>query len=140
MVVKNEEEFGRAIRQREERIYVRGRFTPKLERLYTMNEILWGVCVGCLTVAMATLIKIRPKQDGNILHEPPRNLANKGLREQLISEVPGAKRVGKSLLSSSMAMAEACGSMDRFKSFRRDYEMELGVPDGLIFRRKKSRG
>ena len=140
MRVKNESEFGRAVKGQEDRIFVHGRLASRLERLYTMNEVLWGLCVGCLTVAMAVVVKLRPKGDGAAPHLPPTYPMDRVRAEQVVSELPGAERFGTSLLTSAMLMADACGGIDRFKSFRKDYEMEYHAPAQLAFRKKTRKG
>ncbi len=136
MVVRNEEEFMEAIGRKEDRILAHGRLAPKLERLYTMNDILWGVCIGCLAVAMAATVKLRPKGYdkpwSNLTDNRMKNTAEK----QAMPEQMGEDRLEAYLPFSPESAAGITEQRDRFRSFREDYEMERQAGGRILFRRK----
>lgn len=136
MIVRNEEEFMEAIGRKEDSILAHGRLAPKLERLYTMNDILWGVCIGCLAVAMAATVKLRPNGydkpwSGLTVNRMKNTAGKRGMPEQM-----GEYRLGTFLQSSPERAAGITEQRDRFRSFREDYEMERQDGGKVLFRRR----
>lgn len=127
MTANNEQELGFALKQKAKTIHVSGRFAPKMERLYSMSQIMWWLCFFSLTAAVAALLKIRPQK------EYPFTMISGA-----VAGTPAAKSVGRPLLASAALVALYGGGMEALKQFRNDYHMEQGEPGGIILIRKAS--
>lgn len=56
MYVKDEEELGKALKNNEETIEMKGNLARRICRIWNMDKLLWCLCLACLTVAVAALI------------------------------------------------------------------------------------
>ncbi|HBD01449.1 MAG TPA: hypothetical protein DC053_22205 [Lachnoclostridium sp.] len=58
MYVRDEEEFGEAVRAGKERIELEGDLAAKVKKLYKINLTLWSFCLVCLGVAIIALMQV----------------------------------------------------------------------------------
>lgn len=56
MYVKDEEELGKALKNNEETIEMKGNLARRIFRIWNIDKLLWCLCLACLTVAVAALI------------------------------------------------------------------------------------
>uniref|UniRef100_UPI0006CF795F hypothetical protein n=1 Tax=Clostridium sp. NkU-1 TaxID=1095009 RepID=UPI0006CF795F len=57
MYVRDEEEFGQAVRDGKDRIELEGDLAAKVKKLYKINITLWSFCLVCLAVASSLLCR-----------------------------------------------------------------------------------
>ena len=56
MVVKDEKELGKALKNEEEEIELRGELAKKMKKIYQLDQTLWCLCLVCLAVTVTALL------------------------------------------------------------------------------------
>lgn len=121
----DEHALGAALEWSQDRILIGEPLSPRIERLYTMNHLLWYVCMAGLAVAAAALIKMKPRQDIAF----PKAMG-------LVSGSPGALAVGKDTMATAALVASHGGGVQALRRLRKDYSLGRVEPGMVLLTRK----
>lgn len=110
MYVKDEEELGKALKNNEETIEMKGNLARRIFRIWNIDKLLWCLCLACLTVAVAALIA-----------SP--TIGGIPAVAGVVSGTPAAAILGVSTAKSAVLTAVSGGSVRVLKQLR-GYRME----------------
>lgn len=127
-IITDESALGDALKRQQKRILVGGPLGSRLERLYTMNQLLWYVCLAGLAVTAAALIKMKPR-DAVTFPRPT----------GLVSDRSGASVVGKDAMTSAALVAEYGGGIQVLEQLKKEYDMERMEGGSILFIRNDIR-
>jgi hypothetical protein len=123
MDVENEMDLGRAIDNGEETIKVKGSLAPRIRKIWYMDQILWCLCLACLTAAIAALV-LAP--------------ATCGISAALtmVAGTPAACFMGMPAASTAVITAAAGSGIMTLKRLRNDYKLEFISSEYIVLHRK----
>ncbi|MEY8356755.1 hypothetical protein AALB39_25860 [Lachnospiraceae bacterium 54-53] len=124
MCVRNEEEFGEAVRDGKEKVVLEGDLADKVKKLYKINLALWNFCLICLAVTIIALMQV------------PITGGTSGV-VSLVVGTPVAAIVGTEIAVSAVMIAVAGGGVQVLYKLRRDYRMETGKDGRVIIYLKR---
>ena len=124
MFVHNENEFGEAVREGDERIELEGDLASKVKKMYKINLALWNFCLVCLAVAIIALMQV------------PVTGGTSGIGS-MVSGTPAAAILGTETVVSVAMIAVAGGGIRVLYNLRRDYRMVTGKNGRIIIYLKK---
>ena len=123
MVIENEQELGKAIDNGEETIKVKGRLAPGIKKIWYMDQILWCLCLACLTAAIAALV-MAPTTGGI------------STALTAIAGTPAALVLGSSASSMAVLTALAGSGIMTLKRLKNGYKLESISNDYVVLHRK----
>jgi len=124
MYVRNEEEFGQAVREGKDRIELEGDLAAKVKKLYKINITLWSFCLVCLAVAIIALMQV------------PITGGASGV-VSLVAGTPAATILGTEAAVTAVMIGVAGGGIGVLKKLRRDYRIATGKDGRIIVYLKK---
>lgn len=124
MYVRDEEEFGQAVREGKERIELEGDMAAKVKKLYKINLTLWSFCLVCLGVAIIALMQV-----------PITGGASGAV--SFVVGTPAAAILGTETAVTAVMIGVAGGGIGVLKKLRRDYRIVTGTDGGMIVYLKK---
>ena len=124
MYVRDEEEFGQAVREGKDRIELEGDLAAKVKKLYKLNITLWSFCLACLAVAIIALMQV------------PITGGTSGI-VSLVAGTPAAAILGTEAAVTAVMIGVAGGGIGVLKKLRRDYRIAAGKAGRIIVYLKK---
>lgn len=124
MVVENEKELGKALKEGEEMIELNGELAKRMKKIYELDQLLWGICLICLT-ATVTVFFAMPATAG----------ASSVI--SLAAGTPAAAAVGLPATVTAVLTAVSGGGIHILKRMRKAYTMEQLDDRYIILCRKK---
>jgi hypothetical protein len=124
MYVRDEEEFGQAVRDGKDRIELEGDLAAKVKKLYKINITLWSFCLVCLAVAIIALMQV------------PITGGTSGI-VSLVAGTPAAAILGTEIAVTAVMIGVAGGGIGVLKKLRRDYRIATGKDERIIVYLKK---
>ncbi len=124
MYVRDEEEFGQAVREGNDRIELEGDLAAKVKKLYKINLALWSFCLVCLGVAIIALMQV------------PITGGASGV-VSLVAGTPAAAILGTEAAVTAVMIGVAGGGIGVLKKLRRDYRIATGKNGRIIVYLKK---
>lgn len=124
MYVRDEEEFGQAVREGKDRIELEGDLAAKVKKLYKLNITLWSFCLVCLAVAIIALLQV------------PITGGTSGI-VSLVVGTPAATILGTEAAVTAVMIGVAGGGIGVLTKLRRDYRLAAGKDGHLIVYLKK---
>lgn len=127
MVLTNERDLGRAIKQKVEKLEIRGTLKDRVCRIRSIEERQWKACVSQIGMAVVFL-QAMTKADG--IPTSVSVLTGTPLLEKI------AKILGISNAFSAILIAMAGGGIGILNQLRR-YQMECLTEEEIVLRRKE---
>jgi len=124
MYVRNEEEFGEAIREGKDGIELEGDLASKVKKLYKINLTLWSFCLVCLAVAIIALMQV------------PITGGTSGIIS-LIAGTPAVAILGTEAAVTAVMIGVAGGGIGVLIKLRRAYRIETRKKGRIIVYLKK---
>ncbi|WP_186423798.1 hypothetical protein [Lacrimispora celerecrescens] len=124
MYVRNEEEFGEAIREGKDGIELEGDLASKVKKLYKINLTLWSFCLVCLAVAIIALMQV------------PITGGTSGI-VSLIAGTPAAAILGTEAAVTAVMIGVAGGGVGVLIKLRQAYRIETRKNGRIIVYLKK---
>ena len=126
MFVENEMELGKALKDGKEKIEIKGDLAKRMKKIYELDQVLWGICLVCLTVTVAVFLTMPVT-------------AGVSSAISLAAGTPVAAAVGLPTAVTAVLTAAAGGGIHILKWMRKKYTMEQLDDSHIILYRKKGR-
>lgn len=124
MVVHNEDEFGKAVRDSKDEIELEGGLAARIKKLYKINLALWSFCLVCLSVAVIALMQVPITGGGSGI-------------VGLVAGTPAAAILGTEAAVTAVMIAVAGGGIKVLHKLRKEYDIVTGKNGRIILHLKR---